>query len=384
MQKDAAPSTVNLYTKKRAGSGSFLCFSVEEIQQKRTFLYNVGNKCFGIIMKRISRSKLNGNAPELKQMQQGMVAILFVFFIFLAVLSGFTYYFLIEMRKDINRERAEAASYILSVRDNLESWYDANAAHIDLKFVPNLDKLYTNESQFKTADEILEKLEREYPGEKKYGVRFVVSPESCTSVNTVLGNSTVCYKQLAAYLPDMNKEDMTPPEFVKKQNSKLYAFDNKGIEHYVVLSGMDLQLKKINDTMHKMKDNAERLEIFGRARFQADPSHDLVYNYFKAEDCGNPQEGEIHCSHGFVKFEKEEDIKKQGHHAMYGLTLADMYNAWGMPVYFNNDNNGGKLNGKRYNLTQVADIYMPPYSAVYSTVTPWGSIISIKAVQIIN
>ena len=318
--------------------------------------------------------------------QGGMAVAAMVVFLGAIVFAGFVYFFQIEQRSLLNREENEKERYMAEVAENLEDWYEKNSANLDLKFKADLNNLMTHESQFLSADEVLNRLEKEYPGPRKYGIQFLVSPEACTNDKTIAGNSMVCFKKLAAYIQDGRNAGTGKPSFVKGPAGATddYVFEPNGNGLYTVVSGRDIQSKKLAATLSRMQSNAERMEVFARAKLQSDPNHDVSFNYFKAQDCARPQADEVRCTGGFKSFDSEAEIKKYGYQQMFGLGMNDMTNDWGAPIWLNNDNNGGNIRGQRYTPMQYADVHWPPFTAVYTTVTPWGFAVSVKATQLIN
>jgi Tfp pilus assembly protein PilV len=245
---------------------------------------------------------------------------------------------LVNAKKLSNAFRSEQSAYMADVQRRLALWYKSNVGlEADPNYSISSDDLFAAASIY-----------------RRYGVQLVISPQ--------LNDGTVSYHKIAVVAPG------TVSSGTLVSGYGTYAADGtfSAPAGFSVLEydGKMLQYQALSSTNKALEQMASALEQYATARMQSDENSDGANNYFlPASACSIVSPVDFPCTGGVVDagtFLQAPALLGIGS----GLTTQ---NAWGTAITLDND---------------IADnSAQPPYTMTVTTVTPWNSTLSVKAVQ---
>lgn len=233
----------------------------------------------------------------------------------------------------------ERAAYVNEITQNLRRWYVLEASTIE-----------SNANAYSEAD-----LLAVIAPMKKYGIRAASSARlglPCVDANS---SSCVAYHVFAVWLPPQSLNDTSALNATTGQ----FTPDPQAVS--AVVSGQTIQGELVSQTLHDLDAIAASLQQYFVTQSLADFSRDPEKNYFRPIDCANVQPSEIPCIDTYTAGAATTLISAAG------IEARKFVNAWNGDVLVSN--------------LQDARSTAQPYSMVLRTTTPWGSTLSMTALQ---
>ena len=130
---------------------------------------------------------------------------------------------------------------------------------------------------------------------------------------------------------------------------------------YELVDGFTLESGLVLQTTRTLQKDANRLQEMFRADTLQDEQHQINWNHFRAQDCSQVESDEMPCLDTYVA------LNQARLHALAGLDPSDEWDAWGSFLQVSN--------------LLDSNTHAPPYTMALESVTPWGAIIRIFAIQ---
>lgn len=286
--------------------------------------------------------------------QKGSVLIMLVF------LASIVAFFIIVSNASIfsrefnNTLDIRKKDYLETAKSKLESWYYKNAAIIDKTTSP---VTITEDQLFKETGLT-----------RMFGARIAI-----TNVQYTAG-SPLAFRNIAIWIPAFGVQDTST-------FSATGVFQpNHAQTMYAVISGQKVEGDLMMQTQRVMKDAARLLEQRFKAKFEADPIHNVRVNYFASMSCASVGADEIPCtstldaSTGWVSITNTNLNLWQA----AGINAVTGTDAWGNQIYYSNDNQLAAIPNNPANNVDT------PFYAVLKAVTPWNTTLYVYAMQPLN
>lgn len=226
--------------------------------------------------------------------------------------------------------------WITETQQKLDAWYERNKADIDSDPDPINTAVIISQSgidlQYGAQVESTARLSAAGIGYHNIAIWIPHDGASGTGLNHSTGEFN------PGLLPD--GITMAPTKF---------AFTN----------GRSIQTRAYLNTVQKMRTNASRFEGYYHAKQASDPDADASTDWFRAENCSSPVNGELPC------IDVHTDISPSNVQSLLGLSGDDITNAW-----------GGKIQ-----ISNLEELPAGGHSISLKTSTPWGQDIQIIAVR---
>ncbi len=285
-----------------------------------------------------------------------------------------------------NELPAKRRVFLDRAEEAVRLWYRKNALTIDNAVC----RTYTEKELFE-----------ETMVTHEYGVRMSITP--CASNESTLmsekrGNE-IQYRNIAIWIPaDGSFADPDTSGFT----DDFTGFrPHNSLVQYRLIEGYAIEAKMMAETKAQLSEMARLLELWARAKTDADPERDISLNYFAAYDCDNEKEGEIPC------FEDTNTVTETGtgknimvgeelkapHEDGRALKLAGHAllpqsmnkDAWGRNILIANKLSKPASTDVHPCLTEdEPNPDYPPYRMMLQSITPWGKVVTVCPVQSIN
>ena len=271
--------------------------------------------------------------------QKGMVIPLLIIGLAACVIAAVVGIGYVNARSQSNAFKATQSQYLRDLQSAVQTWYER---HLTIE----ADAAYQIDS---------ERLMAEIGMARKFGVTLILS--------TQLTDGVVRYRKVAIVSPGA-----TSGALVGTSGYGQYLADGSfqvtpGFT-FAEFDGKALQYQAMANTNKALESMAAALEQYVGTRMQLDPGRDSETNFFLPKvDCTHIGAGEMPCTEG--RRPASEYLSAAG---ILGTEVAlQRKSAWGTDLSLNND--------------RAANSAEPPYTMTVSAITPWGTELSVKAVQ---
>lgn len=273
-----------------------------------------------------------------------------------------------------NTQPASKAAYLDQAEKAVAAWYRKNASRIYASAANGLCPTFTSEQLFKetmlTPD---------------FGARIQITP--CLDVQ----GPSIIYRNLAVWIPAAGIADTS-------SFSAAGAFrpGNSAVQ-YRVVSGHGIGATMVAETRAQLQEMARAFELRFKSKIDSDSTRDLGVNHFRSLSCdpGVIMDEEIPCSSIINGNAGANAYAILDDNAFKILKLAKLASisqsmnrdSWGRYIVFNNilDDAGNVcLPEDDFAATAASRNSRPPYRMMLKTRTPWGTDITVCAVQPVN
>lgn len=224
----------------------------------------------------------------------------------------------------------------------------------------------------------------------KYSTNIVVS-------NPLTSSDGVVHRRVAIWIPsDLSMEN--PPDvsaFVasgvfdpcsNKDSDKVIACD---LLKYTVFDSLDIEKELMKETADRLQRVALKAQAYFQARTYQDPDRDVSINRFI------PNIGDINCTGGSFdpsELECMQDptplssaingvVSSTRSAEVLSLSNDELMSAWGTPIKGENFIIRGVISDANKPCAQTPGSPAPPYCMIFSADTPFGTTMSVTAVQ---
>lgn len=274
-----------------------------------------------------------------------------------------------------NTQPALKAAYLDKAEKAVAAWYRKNASRIDAPAASGLCPTFTSEQLFKetmlTPD---------------FDARIQIS--SCLDVQ----GPSIIYRNLAVWIPAAGIADTS------SLNARGTFRPGNSEVRYRVVSGHGIEAKMVAETQAQLQEMARAFELRFKSKIDSDSTRDLGVNHFRSLSCdpGAAMDEEIPCSSiingGSANPNPNAILNDNAFKTLKLAKLASISqsmnrDSWGQYIVFNNildDAGNFCLTEDEISAPAASRNSRPPYRMMLQTITPWGSAITVCAVQPVN